>query len=264
MTKRIQKKRASIKNKARCDACLKQIQQAGFKILQKTYKNGYFLFDFGENSVCHFKLKAIPDWRFGIWLDSDGTYEIFGDHRDLIDKFKPSRTYVSHSSLAPFIQELQAIREHPYFHFVKSMIGDDAETMTREAIEINYQTHQQEVKQRQFNYLADKQALFQAIQEVLLPMDNVQAVGLTDGEIQGLWYGWRRYKMRIIIDETITEEQGIFLTEQSQQLLETLNQTQKTKEHGARLDGLYDEEKDLAPCHYVFNSNESGLNRRVY
>lgn len=62
--------------------------------------NGYFLFDFGENTVCHFRIDGIEKWKFGIWVIPDENktkYDIslFGEHNWMIDKFKPSQTSIS-------------------------------------------------------------------------------------------------------------------------------------------------------------------------
>jgi len=77
--------------------------------------NGYFLFNFGENSVIHFRIKGCKHWKFGIWINyiskenngkdaCDGSkmkqgylIEIFGQHEDYIDKFKPSYSPIKYS-----------------------------------------------------------------------------------------------------------------------------------------------------------------------
>ena len=65
--------------------------------------NGYFLFDYGKDSVMHFSLKEAPQWKFGVWLnyvpaEKPYTQEskeyvhiyIFAQNKLWIDKFKPS------------------------------------------------------------------------------------------------------------------------------------------------------------------------------
>lgn len=64
--------------------------------------NGYFIFDLGENAVTIFKINGIKRWTFGMWItdtkteSGDPAYmiELFGQHDDLIDKFKPNRSPV--------------------------------------------------------------------------------------------------------------------------------------------------------------------------
>lgn len=63
--------------------------------------NGYYLFDFGENTVCHFRVPGAKKWLFGIWAipQKDGSIrvDLFGEHEWHIDKFKPTATKISDS-----------------------------------------------------------------------------------------------------------------------------------------------------------------------
>lgn len=82
------------------DACFQCLKEHGFTVTDVQVGNGYFLFDLGQNSVVHFKIKEIPYWKFGLWIIKDTekkvyTVQFFGDKIDWIDKFKPSRSNVS-------------------------------------------------------------------------------------------------------------------------------------------------------------------------
>lgn len=60
------------------------------------YHNGYFIFDMGEDSVVHFHIKGIRGWKFGLWIDAESdkdTAQLFAQYEELIDKFKPSRSF---------------------------------------------------------------------------------------------------------------------------------------------------------------------------
>lgn len=82
------------------------------------FSNGYFFMNFGDNSVGYFSLKETPDWEYGIWLNPEkGTYQVFGDHRLLIDKFKPSRTYLSYTNIDFFRAHVLKISENPKLYF---------------------------------------------------------------------------------------------------------------------------------------------------
>lgn len=63
--------------------------------------NGYYLFDFGENTVCHFRVPGAKKWLFGIWAipreDGSIRVDLFGEHEWHIDKFKPTATKISDS-----------------------------------------------------------------------------------------------------------------------------------------------------------------------
>lgn len=80
----------------------KELAENGFHISTKSFGDGYFIFDMGEDSVCHFFIKEIPNWKFGLWFtfskDEESknqiiSAEIFTRHTDDLDKFKPSRSF---------------------------------------------------------------------------------------------------------------------------------------------------------------------------
>lgn len=76
-------------------------KESGKRVKSKNIGNGYFLFDFGDNTVCHFKMEGAKDWLFGIWAipEEDGTIsiDVFGEHEWYINKFKPTQTRLSES-----------------------------------------------------------------------------------------------------------------------------------------------------------------------
>lgn len=90
----------------------------------RLFRDGYFVFYFGGNSVCHFGLKELPDWTFGIWL-TEKYPQFFGEHNDLIDKFKPSRCYISETNIDQFILMLSKIIENQDLYFVASETNGD-------------------------------------------------------------------------------------------------------------------------------------------
>ena len=95
----------------------KEWEEHDFTPCDVTFGNGYFIFEFGENSVVHFHIKELPGWLFGIWWEPRteeiklkkkdcfkrqkvkgscvGT--IFAQWEDEIDKFKPSRSVFKES-----------------------------------------------------------------------------------------------------------------------------------------------------------------------
>ena len=82
----------------------KELRERGLEPIDVAVGNGYYLFDFGEDSVVHFKIKGIRNWKFAIWIqDSDDNTEylvwIFGNKRNWIDKFKPSASPISSDKL---------------------------------------------------------------------------------------------------------------------------------------------------------------------
>ena len=76
-------------------------KESGKKVINKEFGNGYFICNFGENTVCQFKMEGAKDWLFSIWVipEEDGTVNVslFGEHYWYIDKFKPTATKISQS-----------------------------------------------------------------------------------------------------------------------------------------------------------------------
>lgn len=85
---------------------LKEFEFLGYSIENKRYMDGYFIFDYGTDSVCWFNIKGLPGWRFALW-NAEGinkkylateygveTAELifFTQYEKDIDKFKPSRS----------------------------------------------------------------------------------------------------------------------------------------------------------------------------
>ena len=99
-------------NKEIVELIFNKMKSFGFTPYDINYGDGYFLFEMGEDSVVHFKIKEVwKNWKFGMWINSeelnnynedenkDTPYEeepnavqIFCQHEHVIDKFKPSRS----------------------------------------------------------------------------------------------------------------------------------------------------------------------------
>ena len=79
------------------------LKSQNYTITTEQYGDGYFLFDYGPNTVVHFRLKETPGWLYGIWWcfrvnykgDVNIVGEFFAQYENEIDKFKPSASYYS-------------------------------------------------------------------------------------------------------------------------------------------------------------------------
>lgn len=92
------------RNRQIAEFMLKKIEEFGHKPYDVSYGNGYFFFDYGEDSVVHFRLKGLwKHWKFGMWIFSEYLdkeenkdeypfVEVFAQYDTQIDKFKPSRS----------------------------------------------------------------------------------------------------------------------------------------------------------------------------
>ncbi len=100
-------------NKKRANNILDIIESNGFHVTSKKFGSGYFIYSLGSNAVCHFKLKELPDFLFGIWLYDNNKFEIFGQFELYLDKFKPSRNEVSKkTTLESFLEGIKFIQEN--------------------------------------------------------------------------------------------------------------------------------------------------------
>lgn len=111
-----------------------KIKSLGFKICDVTHPDGYFIFEMGDDSVTHFRLKGHGIWRkwkFGLWIHQENMTEeaitemkqkrdsgelkygeepkviqIFAQYETNIDKFKPSRSALCVEYDAEQVQDL--------------------------------------------------------------------------------------------------------------------------------------------------------------
>lgn len=87
------------------------------KNLVKT--NGYYLWNFGEDSVVHLEFNQIKNWKFGLWIVYDESIpnkvniSFFGNKKNWIDKFKPSYSPIS-SELKLKIEDLEDIDNYTW------------------------------------------------------------------------------------------------------------------------------------------------------
>lgn len=140
MKKRIRIKKERKSNKLKINNILKDLK---FNVTKKVFGNGYFIFSFKENSVCWFWLKEFPGWKFGIWLNENNTFSIFGEHILMIDKFKPSASYISFKNVEEFNNELILVlnKDEKHEEYLKDI---------KETIEFDNKKHKYI-----FNYIKD-------------------------------------------------------------------------------------------------------------
>lgn len=141
MKKRLLKK----KNRNKILNILNKIEQEGFNIKDKSLGSGYFIFTFEPSSVCHFKLKEFPDWKFGIWLEK-AKFSIFGENIYMIDKFKPYASILAFESVtdvSEFISELRLILSNTDEEWNEYLAySNEAKERANIVHDINFKTHQ--------------------------------------------------------------------------------------------------------------------------
>ena len=111
------------------------LKSQNYTITTEQYGDGYFIFDYGPNTVVHFRLKETPGWLYGIWwsfkINKEGIInlvgEFFAQYEEEIDKFKPSASYYGCDMLSlvtadgsicleegEVVSIIDFIRNHPY------------------------------------------------------------------------------------------------------------------------------------------------------
>ena len=95
--------RPIISNLELMNQALKTLQEdTGFHFKNIKFGDGYFIFSYEKNTVCHFEIQEIPGFLFGLWNTKnvdvnyyDSTYRdaeliLFSQAKITLDKFKPS------------------------------------------------------------------------------------------------------------------------------------------------------------------------------
>jgi hypothetical protein len=290
MNKRIKNKIIKKKNTERIDSILRKIRES-YTLKDRVFKHGYFFFYTGRNSVCHFRLKETPYWKYGIWLNNEG-FAIFGEHEELIDKFKPSRTYLSYKSdLQNFISKVKDISLQPDLHFVNSLTFGNAEVDFKKIEEGNETWYKGYQVVREFNketklwdiihrdetitqceyvnkkykeYFASKEEqceneradqlyAFRFFKDLPNMFDEIIGVGVKDGNKKGYWSS-PRYKFLIVVKPDITRERVTTLYDEIDNLVYDKHKSEekRTLEHQFELFGIYNSLNDIKKCDYKY------------
>lgn len=292
MKKRMKLKKQKQHNLQMLSKLLAEIGGA-FTVQNVTVGKGYHLFSFGSSSVCHFMLKETPEWRYGIWLQGE-VYQIFGEHVDLIDKFKPSRAYISRESDVPgFVDDVMKVAENPTLYFVDSLTGiafidfkdetHDGETwhtgyqvkrtfnemtklfefserdrsITQEVFVKNrYEQFQKDKIEQKECEEWDKRYAFEFFPTLLTESDHILAVGIYDGNKGGA-YCSPRYTIDVVVNPSIQQEEADKLYLSLDNLVNDKNfsDDRKTYQHQFSLGGLYDGLDVLKQADYSFKKN---------
>lgn len=295
MNKRIKHKHLKSNNLKRQESILNQLSQQ-LTIINKSFGNGYFVFDMGVNSVCHFQIKETPQWQYGIWLNKN-KFQIFGEHVELVDKFKPSRTYLSFdNNLIGFIEKVKDISNNPELYFVDSMndgyalipfekhVDEDGyiycngyqavreyngkndvddklrrdETITQE----NYVNKQsKKFYDRKEQELKDEDSdriyAFNFFKKLPNLINEIVVIGIQDNNRNG-WRSSPRYDIKVVVDKGTNQERFDKIFEEVNDIIwnKDISEDKKTYEHGFTLKGCYDDLKVIKKCHYKYYKNK--------
>lgn len=107
------------KNKKRHILVLEPIKSF-YKTKNEQYNTGKNDNVSGENTVCHFEINSIQDWKFGIVIGEGNTLTFFGEHKELGKKFQEDTAYITEKvekdgdviqKIIPLLKELSSNSE---------------------------------------------------------------------------------------------------------------------------------------------------------
>lgn len=222
MNKRAYKKMQRKRNSKKINEILAEISK-GFKIKSKKFGSGYFIFDMGEHSVCHFTLKETPGWKYGIWL-SLKDYSIFGEHVELIDKFKPTATYLSRDNVHEFISDIYKIEKNPKREFIASLEGDS--NLSEEEINRKFELYwEKEYQYREEKIKADN-IILDFLRDIPKAKKEVEKIDIYQCSISGM-NRYPRYSVDILFDNEIDYERIVEIVTDIEDKLDTLLSSDK-------------------------------------
>lgn len=133
-------------NRIYVEEMFKYLEVYGVKTKDIMYGDTYFVFDLGEDAVINFKVVGLKNWYFGIWIsleDEKMPFTVFAQHKDNIDKFKPSRSALKvvidkyaleetwdsskkvgtgvYSKWGHVLQLILAIKNHPFISYYQDL-----------------------------------------------------------------------------------------------------------------------------------------------
>ncbi|WP_144536500.1 hypothetical protein [Bacillus thuringiensis] len=263
MNKRMKLKIAKRVNTQRHEKLLSTIQEL-FTVDTKLFFNGYFVFDMGLRSVCHFTLKETPGWIYGIWLLENHSFVLFGEHEKLIDKFKPSRTYVSFdNNVDGFLNQVKKIEENPKLYFVDSLTYGDVlngfkndKEGQEQFVNKEYEEFIKEEEMKKCNIMADKKYAFDFFKKLPNQFEEIVAIGVVDRNEKGMSC-YPRYDIGVVVNPNMPDaEFEAFYNKLDKFVTDSVySKERKTHEHQFDLYGCYDDLKDIKQADYKFYKN---------
>ena len=259
-----------------------------FTIKNKEFKQWWN----SENDICYFYLEDTPNWKYAIRLEDEQNFVIFGEHEELIDKFKPSCTYLDcENDVESFIKEVKQIAENPKLYFVDSMtygealepwtehkwVEDDISYSGYQVVrEYNEETKlwnkfrrdesitQEDFVNKEYNEFYksklqrlededfDKEYAFDYFQE-LVKQDNIIAIGIKDNN-KGGWRHFPRYSIYVVINENNFTQESFndFYDELKDTIRENNYKNRKTYEHQFTLEDCFNDLDDIKDCDYKY------------
>ena len=211
-------------NKEMSEMVLNYLRKEGLKPYGIAYGDGYFVFDMGEDSVCHFRIKGAHGWKFALWLnqeakDKENPIVFFCKHEDNIDKFKPSQCYYRVNFMQEDVQDddsmalwdckniVVSIKKHPFASFAFDAWETSHVYRSYSSVYIKNRWYRftQRIKAFCFDYGVYPEL---KLRTILFSMKKcVKNIKMKDENEDG-WQSTPRWSIMISLDNSVTEEIG--------------------------------------------------------
>ena len=214
-------------NRKIANSVFNELRREGLIPVNVQFLDGYFIFEKGEDAVVHFKIKGVNKWKFGMWIDINDVNEavqVFAQHIDYIDKFKPSRSTFcevvsretllgvtkkksnSHWAYYRIIKMVKHIKNNPRLAFVQE--GTYSKYVPEPLIKL----YLKEGKEHCLNILYEKKE--HLVKDILAYRQNqlaikillakklpvIKSVSLIDRNANGVWRISPRYEVRVVFN----------------------------------------------------------------
>lgn len=225
-------------NKFAIITILRKLKENNLTIRNMKFFSSYFIFSLGYESVCHFRIKGCPGWKFGIWIDPEPTVNelkkgqedeyvsFFAQYEQNIDKFKPSRSYYCKTISRHYFDELlksdkkdpwgiyyilrmiEEIKHHPIIAYYNDLEGWDYLPKNSEIIKTVLGSKIRNFSEKFDDYFKHIFTMgFNKLKTFLMTKSNaICEIEFIDKNQNG-WRVYPRYQYNVVFQENSTEAQ---------------------------------------------------------
>ena len=195
-----------------------------------------------EPSFIYFRDTRIPEWELALWAwyeedgNSKGCYFI-GEHELLVDKFKPSRTWISTQDMDEFISLLDTVTNNPYESFAASKYYSETIEEFREkhpdinAKEDYEKSKKHEEDKRKYQKEAEEKTLSVYLPRLMESLPYLSGVALLDYDRFG-GISYPRYNLYVSVSITEFKKRKLSydsVYEDVNRVLNEINETEMKK-----------------------------------
>lgn len=217
---------------------LQKIKENGNVIRNMKFRDDYFIFEMGKDTVCHFEVKGCHGWKFGIWLDTDSIENknnylygkdqyimFFAQHKRNIDKFKPSYSHYqqslskeefnavlkdSHFSLSMYhiLDIITEIKHHPLVAFHNDLTSCTYLQKTSEMLKTICGSFYREFKDNLTKLINNSITIIRNKVKIIFMSKSkkIYEIEFKDRNKNG-WIHYPRYELNIVFKDGLTDEE---------------------------------------------------------